>query len=684
MNSRYLKFILLAWLALGPLLGFAQDSLQIKLMQAIEKNDFKSVKKLVKAGADVNETVVSSSPNYLFFISQRLYLEGLSRGMKGEFVYVTPLHASADRANIKVLKYLKKKKANIEAGDSDGKTPLMYALRNPGGEEYALMLLKKGANFRAVDAAGNTALHYAAFGGNMEGVKMVIGGGVKMNACNNDSITPFLAAVVSSSTDFLKEMQVWEADLTLRDKDGMGALHYAAAYGTREKLSWIYEQAPELLNEAQNGYTPLDIAREAKNDAAIQYFKEKGGKYARYRYAEMVQAMNQRDHQKLRLILEDGANPNHKEAELPIIIAVENGDNVAVDLLIKAGANPNVLSSKNQSPIEIAVAAGHPAVALALLKAGSEADSRLIGTCMDQVSKVEHPGFWVDVVEEMASKVKDIDVAGGSLNIPALHYAAYLGQEGIIASLLKAGANVKTIDPEGWTALHWTVMKRDLLRLHLEKLRIAKVLIEAGADINAKASKPKMLPHTDPYLAKRIPAGATPMDILTYALPKDSDLDELFTSKAAKSGLTGENYLENGRHLAEKKDFQAALLEFNRALIQNPNLPEAYYERAKAKSMLSMYAEVERDLNQAIKFQPFYPTAFLYRGIARIKLGKPAAALSDINLAIKQGHDKGEALYWRGKCNLRLNKRPAACADFKKAGELGYQNGTTAVKLYCK
>ena len=239
MISRHLKFILIAWLACGPLLGFAQDSLQIKLMQAIEQNDFKSVKKLVKAGADVNESIVSSSPNYLFFISQHLYLEPLVKGMQGETVYVTPLHASADRANIKVLKYLKKKKANIEAGDSEGKTPLMYALRNPGGEEYALTLLKKGANFRAVDAAGNTALMGVCFKGYENIASLLIQHGANVNKTNSNGATALIFAAMFNRAPLIKLLLENGADTNLKDDKGNTALDHARMQGLKEVVTML-------------------------------------------------------------------------------------------------------------------------------------------------------------------------------------------------------------------------------------------------------------------------------------------------------------------------------------------------------------------------------------------------------------------------------------------------------------
>jgi ankyrin repeat protein len=685
MNPRFLRLSIWILLLFGwAMPAFTQDSLQVRFMQAVAQSDIHLVKDLLKQGADVNMSIVATSPNYLFFISRKLYLDGLAKSRPGEIVYVSPIHANADRADVKVLQMLRKKRVNIEAGDSDGKTPLMYALRNPGGEAYALYLLKKGANYRSVDLAGNTVMHYAAYGGNIEGLRMTAGGGVNINSRNAEGITPLHAAAVFSSLNVLEEIVGLGGDIHARDSAGMGALHYAAAYGDRARLAWIYAQASELNDEAANGITPLDIASNAKNADAVAFFKENGGRYAVYRYAEMLEAIQNRDPQRLRQVLADGADPNRRVDELPIIIAVSNDDLVSTELLIEAGAKVNVHDSRMMMALEIAIEQGNAALGLALVKAGATVTAANLGACMDQIAKIGPQGYWLDLVKAMLPKVPDIDAVCGSLQAPVLHYAAYLGLEDMVNAVLLAGAKVNAPDGEGWTALHWAVMKRDLLRLHLEKLRIAQALIAAGAQVNAATTAAKALPHTDPYLAKRIPKNATPFDLLTYALPKDGDIADLLTGKGGKSGLKAEDYFDNGKQLFDERNFQSAQLDFNRAIVADPQLAEAYYYRARCLSMSSLYVEVERDLDKAISLKPAYPEALMARAKARIELQKLPAAENDANLALRMGFPRGEGMYWRGKIKLRAGDRDAACSDFADAGAAGYADGATALKLYCK
>ena len=71
------------------------------------------------------------------------------------------------------MKYLVENGADIEKGDNNGQTPLIWAL-NSGQLDVAEYLIGIGADINAQDKNGNTALMYASYGGNVEIVSFLL------------------------------------------------------------------------------------------------------------------------------------------------------------------------------------------------------------------------------------------------------------------------------------------------------------------------------------------------------------------------------------------------------------------------------------------------------------------------------------------------------------------------------
>lgn len=662
----------------------AQDELTRDLIKAVEQNDPKQVKALLKQGADVNLLLPSESPFYLFFLSREMYMNGLSKQMQHDAVFIGAMHANASRANLKVLKVLQKKRANIDAGDSEGKTPLMYALRSPGGEEYALQLIRKGANYTTVDLAGNTALHYAAFGGNLQGVNMTVTGGTAINTPNNEGITPLHAAAVRAELDMLQAMVDLGADIRLLDKEGYSVLHYAAGYGSLEKIKWILKSAPELNVPSTNGFSPMDIARLAGNDAVVVALKRAGGSYYNHGYDELIEALKRRDFNVVKHSLDAGANPNRKSGgdTYPIHIAAELGDNLSTDFLLRAGAKPDPINAKGHSALDLALKRGYPNTAMILLNGGAQCNSAQLATVMSAMVSQETPGSWEDVALKMISQLKDLNTPGGSMGIPPLHSAAYLGHSAIFAALVQGGANPQLADPDGWTPLHWAVAKRDLLPRHPEKVAIARELIRLGCPLDQASTQAKALPHTQPYLAKRIPANATALDVFQYALPKDQEMGAFLQEMKAKANMRAADFADNGAHFFGVKDFNTAMVELNKALAADPRNAQALFLRGECKRELNLLEEAERDYSEAIRVAPT-KEAHMARGRTRYDLGRTQQAVADFDYVLKPNDRQMEALYWRGKCHIRNGDNAAACDDLRTSAGLGYEAAAVAVKLYC-
>lgn len=109
------------------------------LVDAAEEGDLAKVKALLKQGRSINE-----------------------REPKVKFGW-TPLIAAIYQDNTNVIQYLIESGADLNLGDKNGETPLMWAMaRGDEHVEIVKELIAHGANVLATNANGATALSYAS------------------------------------------------------------------------------------------------------------------------------------------------------------------------------------------------------------------------------------------------------------------------------------------------------------------------------------------------------------------------------------------------------------------------------------------------------------------------------------------------------------------------------------------
>jgi len=118
----------------------------------------------------------------------------------------TALHWAASKGHYYVVEELLNMNADFDAKDSNGDTPLHLAAKTGSNdavynnEDYQMYtdwapkrrncdviekLLSSKADVNAKDNNGETPLQWAAMGGNKEAVKMLLKGGANVNVMNN-------------------------------------------------------------------------------------------------------------------------------------------------------------------------------------------------------------------------------------------------------------------------------------------------------------------------------------------------------------------------------------------------------------------------------------------------------------------------------------------------------------------
>ncbi len=729
-----MAWALLCVLLLSPRTGLGQsidsDSLANLLIEAVELSDAKVVKSFLRKGVDPNATVSSINPAYNFEIhSLAVSSHGSEDGSKigkmhsdtdalhdnGTPTNITPLHANAVYPNPEILQLLLKAGAQVNASDSQGRTPLMYALTQPDGENHVLQLLQAGANYTTRDQRGNSTLHYAALGGNLESIRLTASGGVDLNTPNEEGVTPLHIAAIRADRKVLEAFIELGANLSIRDNLGRNVLHYAAPHGHQDEVEYLYDLNPSLFSETKKGSNPLDLAYASKNTAVALFFRRKGYEFSDFHYRDLIEALERTDTGAVLKHLLAGANPNrdpskqgppntsgnprdpnHADAptttgnqknqgnRYPIHIAAANGDATSLRHLIRFGAKLDQADPEGRTALAIALEAGHPECASFLMEQGARPADKWLPTLTWNLRDAEYRTKWSTVVAVIATKVDNIDTPGGDLEMPALHYAAYLGLPGLAQQLIAAGANPRQTDQHGWTPLHWAVIKREIIASIPEKVTIATLLIEKGASTNARTNQPKELPHRQPYLARRIPGNATPIDLLNYALPKDSNMMALLNIQGSQPAMLAADFFENGTELLKLDLFDAAQVEFNKCLKREPEFAEAYYYRGISKQALNMPESAAIDFEQAIQYRPFYPEAWLEAGKTNLDLKNYPAAETHLTKALSQGIRTGEIHYLLGVTKLKQDRVEEACQDFSSAAAQNDPTAKEAIELYCK
>lgn len=167
-----------------------------------------------------------------------------------------------------------------------------------------------------------------------------------------------------------------------------------------------------------------------------------------------------------------------------LTVSAARGNLSLCKLLVKLGANINIVSDSGYTPLMWSLANGaSDEVAEFLLKSGADpepdAKSKISFSTTTTPLVLAATNGMVDIVKILLRHGVSVNNQDGD-GWTALKRAADSGHMDIVSHLLKAGADVNVTDNEGWTAL-----MNAAGHVHLD---ICKTLIKAGADVNAVAN----------------------------------------------------------------------------------------------------------------------------------------------------------------------------------------------------
>ncbi|NOU21977.1 MAG: hypothetical protein HOO93_09330 [Methyloglobulus sp.] len=343
---------------------------------------------------------------------------------------------SACMGNKKAVLLFIKAGIDINTIGENGLTALHCAAMTGDTETLSAILQEKSnVNFKA---EGNinplmTPLHMAVMKEKNEAVKLLLDAGADINA-NTPLGTPLFLAARKSNKAMVTTLIKRGADTLVKDRWGGTVLHAVAQSSQPDEVAdFFLTNGVDVNAKGHNGETALHTA--LSNNSFGMYLTTESAQ----RHISFIENL-----------INHGADVNAvtENGETPLLISIRTNvkDKMAISLLLKNRADPNIHDKEGKTPLIAAVLGGDMAIVEMLLEAGAKTD-----------------GKW------------------GALGTP-LHAAAHQGNLAIAELLLHRGADVNAVDCcNGTTVLNTAV---EMSNPNTEKF--VSLLLDWGANVNAK------------------------------------------------------------------------------------------------------------------------------------------------------------------------------------------------------
>ena len=399
-----------------------------------------------------------------------------------------------------------------------------------GNRDLALQLIAEGADVSAPQADGTTALMYAAYTGDAELVAALVNAGADVNVSNAYGTSAILEAAIAGDSDVLEILLEHGADPNWTNPEGETPLMNVARSGLLDAAELLLDHGADVdAVEHWGGQTALLWAAAQGQAAMLELLIGHGAD------VNHVSIVRQWDRTTL-----NEPRPKHlnKGGFTALHFAAREGCTACIDALAEGGADLDAHDPERVTALNVALLNMHFNTAAALIAAGANVDKWDIygrSPLFNAIDMHTIPiGGRPDIPSQDTTTGYDIAVMlldrGAKPNmqlkmVPPLRNAIYdRGSDKVLTTgstalmravkggdidstrlLLSNGALPDLPNLEGQTPMmivagmgHTTSPTRGKYRTQQESIEAIRLLLEAGADINALSGDPALPPGVNP------------------------------------------------------------------------------------------------------------------------------------------------------------------------------------------
>jgi ankyrin repeat protein len=316
-----------------------------------------------------------------------------------------------------------------------------FELSARGDKEGCHALILQGVDVNSRDRIGSTALHYACLNNKVELALTLCDWGSEINARDKDLETALHIASHNGSEQLIKGFILRGAEIDPKDKDGWTPLNRAICEGNQEVACLLIRRGANVNSVDRFGSTILHQAA-----AHMNGIKD----------ISIIPALSRSTGCMF------DTNALNREGFTPLCLAYRHSSFPLANVLIsKMGCSSDDVGGPNgQTALHVALSRCDEAVALHLIE---NEGANLMATDSNGWTSLHHAcarGFSACVSAILNRNQGLIDQPDKEGDRP-IHIAVYYSHEGIVSILINKGADLRSVDGEGCTALFWAAQSSD-------------------------------------------------------------------------------------------------------------------------------------------------------------------------------------------------------------------------------